>query len=280
MVFRRFLTFLLLVATFPLAGVTSMAQAQGAPQGKIREFLEVTGFDVAITAIQQGAMAGPALAGSTADQFGRNWVSLAEQVFAPDDMVSDAVDMISAVMPEGLLDHGIAFYGSDLGQRIVLVENESHMEEDETKQAEGEALVTSLVGENSPRIDVFRAMSQSIGSVDVAIRSIVEIQVRYLMAASAAGASDLQIDEVDLRAMLMEQQAEMRKNIEANSLVSNAYAYRDLTDQELVDYLSALQDPQMKQIYEILNAVQYEIMADRYETLAAKLGGLQPETEL
>lgn len=275
MVFRRIFSLLLLV----WMGATG-AFAQGATPEKIRDFLEVTGFDVAIAAIQQGAMAGPALTGEAPDQFGREWVRLAEEVFQPEEMVEDAVDMIGAVMPEALLDHGIAFYGSKLGQHVVEIENETHMEDDALKQAEGERLITELMQSDSPRVDVFRAMSTAIGSVDVAIRSIVEIQVRYLMAAAAAGASDLDLEEEDLRGMLMSQSDEMRRNIELNGLVSNAYAYRELSDDELIDYLSALQDPEMKQVYEILNAVQYEIMADRYEKLASRLAGLQPQTDL
>lgn len=275
MVFRRIFTVLVLyVLSF------GVGLAQGAEPQKIREFLKVTGFDVAIESIQQGAMAGPALTGEAADQFGREWQRLAKDVFAPDGMVEDAVEMIGAVMPEALLEHGIAFYGSALGQHIVEVENASHMENDDVKQSEGEQLVRDLLAQNSPRLDVFHAMSLAIGSVDVAIRSIVEIQVRYLMAAVAAGASDVEMSEDDLRGMLMSQADEMRTNIEENGLISNAYAYRDLTDEELIDYLSALQDPQMKQVYEILNAVQYEIMADRYEKLAGRLAGLQPETAL
>ncbi len=275
MVLRHIFGFLVLVWS-----VSGLASAQGAEPEKIRNFLTVTGFDVAIASIQQGAMMGPALTGEAPDQFGREWVRLAETVFEPKQMVDDAVEMIGAVMPVALLDHGVAFYGSDLGQHIVAIENETHMEDDDTKQAAGEKLVMQLIDEGSPRMDVFRAMSLAIGSVDVAIRSIVEIQVRYLMAAAAAGATDIEMDEADLRAMLMSQQDEMRRNIEVNGVVANAYAYRALTDQELIDYLSALQDPNMKQVYEVLNAVQYEIMADRYEKLASELAGLAPETDL
>jgi hypothetical protein len=36
----------------------------------------------------------------------------------------------------------------------------------------------------------------------------------------------------------------------------------------------------MGQVYEILNAVQFEIMANRYETMASRLDELAPETEL
>ncbi|WP_298571000.1 DUF2059 domain-containing protein [uncultured Aliiroseovarius sp.] len=260
--------------------VWTVSGAQAAEDGKIREFLKVTGFDVAIASIQLGAMAGPALTGEDPEVFGKQWTMLAEEIFDPDEMIDDAVEMLAAVMPDPLLDHGVDFYGSDLGQRVVAVENESHMADDEKKYAEGETLAGKLIDEGSIRVDLFRAMSDAIGSTETAIRSIVEIQVRYLMAAVAAGASDFDISEEDLRLMLMEQAGQMREGIEVNTLISNAYAYRDLTDSELIDYLSALQDPQMGQVYEILNAVQYQIMADRYEALASRLADLSPEQEL
>lgn len=268
------------VFAFVLMALGMVSTSQAADEKDIREFLEVTGFDVAIASIQQGAMAGPALTGEDPDVFGRQWTKLAEEIFNPDEMVSEAVEMIGAIMPDDLLAHGAAFYGSTLGQRLVEVENESHMADDAEKYAEGEKITADLLDQDSIRIQVFREMGNAIGSTDTAIRSIVEIQVRYLMAAVAAGVSDFNISEEDLRLMLMEQSGEMRRNIEVNTLVANAYAYRDLSDEELIDYLSALQNPKMGQVYEILNAVQYQIMADRYETLATRLAELQPEQEL
>ncbi|MCI2393652.1 DUF2059 domain-containing protein [Aliiroseovarius sediminis] len=259
-------------------GLASVAQAS--ERKDIRDFLEVTGFDVAIASMQQGAVAGPALTGEDPNVFGRQWIKLAEEIFEPDEMISEAVEMLDAVMPEELLKHGADFYGSPLGQRLVKVENESHMADDKEKFEEGERIVETLLDEDSIRIQIFREMGNAIGSTETAIKSIVEIQVRYLMAAMAAGVSDFEIGEEDLRLMLMEQSGQMRQNIEVNTLVANAYAYRNLSDEDLIDYLAALQDPKMGQVYEILNAVQYQIMADRYETLASRLAELSPEQEL
>ncbi len=36
----------------------------------------------------------------------------------------------------------------------------------------------------------------------------------------------------------------------------------------------------MKLVYELMNAVQYEIMANRFEKLAARMAELHPGTEL
>lgn len=261
--------------------VLSMAISAWADEDtEIRAFLEVTGFDVAIASIQQGAINGPALTGEDPGQFGRQWQTLAQEVFNPDEMVDEAVAMIAAIMPSDLLAHGADFYGSSLGQRLVAVENESHVADDDARYGEGEELVRALLEDQSIRVSLFREMSKAIGSTETAIRSIVEIQVRYLMAANAAGANDFDISEEDLRLMLMEQAGQMRQSIEVNSLISNAYTYQSLSDEDLIDYLSALQDPRMGQVYEILNAIQYEIMASRYETLASRLDELTPEQEL
>lgn len=261
--------------------VLSMAISAWADEDtEIRAFLEVTGFDVAIASIQQGAINGPALTGEDPGQFGRQWQTLAQEVFNPDEMVDEAVAMIAAIMPSDLLAHGADFYGSSLGQRLVAVENESHVADDDARYGEGEELVRVLLEDQSIRVSLFREMSKAIGSTETAIRSIVEIQVRYLMAANAAGANDFDISEEDLRLMLMEQAGQMRQSIEVNSLISNAYTYQSLSDEDLIDYLSALQDPRMGQVYEILNAIQYEIMASRYETLASRLDELTPEQEL
>lgn len=268
------------MASFAAAIIVTASGAFASDEDQIRSFLKITGFDVAIESIQLGAMAGPGMTGEDPEVFGRQWQELARDVFEPDAMVEDAIEMLAAVLPQDVLDHGMAFYESPLGQRLVEVENESHMTDDDVKYTEGAEIVAELVASGDLRVQLYKAMGDAIGSTDTAIRSLIEIQVRYLMAAMAAGASDLQLDEDDLRGILLSQSEIMREGIEENSLVANAYAYRTVDEADLIDYLAALQDPRMGQVYEILNAVQFEIMANRYETMASRLDELAPETEL
>ncbi len=63
-------------------------------------------------------------------------------------------------------------------------------------------------------------------------------------------------------------------------MLGTAYAYRDFSDADVRAYREALEDPQMRQVYELLNAIQFEVMAERYEVLAAELAGLTPEQEI
>ena len=45
-------------------------------------------------------------------------------------------------------------------------------------------------------------------------------------------------------------------------------------------YAEALEHPKMRKVYELMNAVQYEIMANRFEAVAARLADMQPSQDL
>lgn len=280
MILERSARALRLTFTALLLLVAASLAVQGAERDKMRAFLEVTGFDKAIESLQDGAVAGPGLAGDAPDAFGSQWVRLAREIFDKPAMIEQTLDMMEAVMPEALIDHGAAFYASDLGQRLVAAENASIAVPDEEKFAEAEQIVADLLARDPGRIELFREMSDAIGGVEQSVRSAIEIQVRYLMAAMAAGSSDIDMSEADLRGLLESQADEIRRNVELYAILNAAYTYRDFSDDDLRAYVDALEDPQMQQVYEVLNAIQFEIMADRYEKLAAALAGLAPQTDI
>lgn len=253
--------------------------AQAAEREDYRRFLEVTGFDVAITSMQQGAMAGPGIAGDAPDAFGQQYVALAEKVFDPDLMLDRAIEMMAAVMPDALLAHGEAFYGSDLGRRLVAAENESHVTDDDIRYAEGETIAAALAEGSPERLDDYRAMMEAIGGVEASVRAVIEVQYRYLLAAMAAGSVEFDFSPDELRALLEEQIPEISQNIAAFSMLGAAYTYRDFSDADMRAYREALEKEPMRQVYEILNAIQFQVMAERYEALAAELAGLTPEQE-
>ena len=272
---------LTLVLSLTLAGLLGLAgPARAAERDVYRAFLETTGFDVAIIALQQEAMSGPGMSGQEADEFGSQYVALAEEVFDPDQMIDRAIDMMAAVMPDEIVEHGAAFYASDLGQRLVAVENASHMAPLDERRGMGETIVAELAETNPERLEDYQAMMDAIGGVDASVRAIVEVQIRYLLAAMASGTLDLEFSEAELRAIMAEQEPAMKSEIARNSIIGAAYTYRDLSDEDVRAYRAALEEPLMKQVYEALNAIQYQVMAERYEVLAGKLAGLAPQMDL
>jgi hypothetical protein len=256
------------------------AKTEAADRDQVKAFLEITGFDVALDSIAQSASDAPKILGADAGDFGLAWESLTAEVFDTQKMRDTALDILEQTLSDEALFFAAEFYASDLGQRLVTVENASHMSEDGGTLEAGERIVSKLVEEGDPRVALYRDMNVAIGGTETALRAVQEIQFRFLMAASAAGVIEMRIDADGLRALMKAQEGEMRREMAASSLAQSAYIYRDFTIEEVEAYVEALEHPLMQEVYELLNAIQYEIQANRFEELAHRMSDLQPVQEL
>ncbi|TCL09463.1 uncharacterized protein DUF2059 [Shimia isoporae] len=258
----------------------SAVQTRAADRDKVAAFLQVTGFDVAIDSIALSAGSAPLMLGLEEDAFGLEWKLLAEKVFDIELMQERATDILEATLSDEVLAHGAAFYASDLGQRLVEVENASHLADDEEKAAEGERLLEVGGEEAEERIALFKRMNHAIDPKDIGMQAVTEIQVRFILAATYAGVVELRTDEDGLRATLRENAEEFAEEREMNSLRNAAYTYQSFSLDELTAYTEALEDPMMMQLYELMNAVHFEVMSNRFEALAIAMGQIQPQQEL
>ena len=254
--------------------------AKAADRTKIAQFMAVTGFDVALESMRLSARDAPTMLGLDADDFGLSWSRLADRIFEPEALKNDALEILDNALTDDVLAHASQFYGSKLGQRLVTAENESHGLEFEDREAEGARLAQALSARGSPQPQYYLDMAESIGYVGATIKAYREVQVRFLMAASLAGLIDQRFDEVDLRAMLAQQDDEVRRAMAENLIVANAFTYRDFTDSEIEIYRDALAMPQMMEVYELMNAIHFTIMADRFERMALEMVNLTPTQEL
>ena len=265
-----------------LAGLAlSPAAGEAEENDRLEAFLEVTGFDVALESIRLTASTAPGMIGLDANDFGAQWTTLVDEVFDTGLMHDMAIDILSETLDDDLLTHAVDFYASDLGQRLVVVENASHMKEDEDLKSEsGQAIVAGLLRIGSPRLEELKRLNAATGSEDASIHAIQEVQVRFLMAAAAAGVIELSMDEEDLRESLKRQEGEMRRSMQISGLAASAYTYQSFSDDEITAYADALENPKMQKVYALMNAVQFEIMADRYEAMAEGMRNLRPSQEL
>lgn len=251
-----------------------------ADRDKIKAFMEVTGFDVSLESMRVSASDAPAMLGLDSADFGRSWKLTADEVFSPESLKEDALDILKQALRDEVLTHASEFYASELGRRLVAAENLSHFEDPDKKKQQGETLVAQLLERASPQPQYFRDMAKDIGAVDSGIRSFREVQVRFIMAAMGSGLIQRRLDEPDLRSMLAQEDASIKKLMLENIVTANAYTYRDFTDVEVAQYRDALATDEMKEVYELMNAIHFAIMADRYERLAVKMVKLHPLQEL
>jgi uncharacterized protein DUF2059 len=280
MAFPRLIPPLAFVAALIVATVTALS-AQAADRARLEAFLNVTGFDIALESIKLSAASAPEMLGLDTDAFGDDWTRLADDIFETETLHGMALDILEQTLSDDLLAHAAEFYASDLGQRLVVAENASHMmEDDATKTAQGEAIVAQLVADGSDRLNSLNRMNAAVDTAGNGVRALQEIQLRFLIAAEAAGVIELRMDIEDLRGMMQQQEGELRRAMQSSGLSGAAYTYREFSDADVLAYAKALEHPDMKLVYELMNAVQYEIMANRFEKLASRMAELHPGTEL
>ncbi|MEX3315372.1 DUF2059 domain-containing protein [Sulfitobacter sp. PS-8MA] len=273
-----FVPALALTLAFVLAATLPLRAAE---RGALERFLEVTGFDVALESIRLSADSAPEMLGLEADDFGSEWSRLVGEVFDTELMHDMALDILSETLSDDLLTHAADFYASDLGQRLVAVENKAHMTEDDGLKTEsGAEIIAGLQRIGSPRVEILQRLNVASDVEGISVRAIQEVQIRFLLAAAGAGVIELQMEEPDLRAAMAAQAEQMGEQIAANALASAAYTYQAFSDDELRAYAEALEHPKMQKVYTLMNAVQYEIMANRFETIATRLSAMQPSQDL
>lgn len=260
--------------------VLTAAAVQAADRDRVRAFLNVTGFDVALESIKLSAADAPAMLGVNAQDFGASWTRLAHEVFDVELMKEMGVEILEDALSDEALAHAAEFYATDLGQRLVEAENESHLADRDEKRELGEALIERLKEEEPERVAILDRMMKAIGSAESTWKASNEIQIRFLMAAADAGIVTLKTDEEGMRAMQEERKEEGLESIRQGGLRGSALTYRDFSNEELETYAEALEDPLMQEVYDLMNAVQFEVMANRFEVVASRMRGLDPGQEL
>ncbi len=269
-----------IVLVFSLVNVVSPFPAQAAERAQVEAFLEVTGFDVALDSIAMSATLAPQMLGLDEGDFGGQWTALAKTTFDTVVMRARAIDILEATLDAELLAHAAEFYASELGQKLVEAENFAHLQHDDVKYSTGAKLLAEMKVRNDPKISLFRRMSEAIDPEKIGIQAMIEIQVRFILAASYAGVISLRVDEKGLRAALAEDAEKVVREAEINALQNNAFTYQDFSLTDLMIYTKALEDPRMMTVYELMNAVHFEVMSNRFEALAVRLGKMQPAQEL
>ena len=188
------LTLVALVMILPDAG-------RPAERGQVEAFLKTTGFDVALDSIALSAGDAPRMLGIDAGAFGSEWTRLTKEVFDTGTMREMALDVLEKALDPADLAHAVAFYASDLGQRLVAAENASHMmEDDAAKQEEGRRLVAEMVRTGSGRLELLKRIKKQPPPLPVCMMTAYG-SPQYEQAAVAQGCEGYLTKPIDFKAL-------------------------------------------------------------------------------
>lgn len=255
---------------------------RAATREEAQDFLRVTGFDVALDGIALSAEDGPAMLGIDDPGFQGLWNVMAKKVFTSDEMQNIALSMLQETLTEDEMTVARDFYGSDLGQRLVKVEDMSHMDTDPDRGDKAKAVLNELLEQKDvDRVAALERLVTALDDTGDGAKAMAEVQSRFMIAARNAGVIELRVGDDELRDMIAKQFRDLQDSDGTQRAVANAaFTYKDFTVEEIEAYADALEAPGMQKVYELMNAVQYEVMANRFEAAAGLLSGAQIGEEL
>lgn len=130
-----------------------------------------------------------------------------------------------------------AFFGADLGQRILTLEVEARRSlMDQAVEDAAKALVEDMMAEASPRFDGLQAFSDANDLIEMNISGALNSNLAFFQGMAEVGGPDPDMTQEDMLMTVWEQEPEIRAETETWIYPYLSLAYGPLSDEELAAY--------------------------------------------
>ena len=163
--------------------------------------------------------------------------ALAERHFNGDALTEDIFNRMLGKVSEAHLDEVIAFYRSDVGQRMVRLEVASAAPGEAKRiQTEGPELYQRAAENDPERVEFYDRIAESIRLED--LMTAMTMNMSYAMISGMAGSDALPqaLTDEQIIAIVNAQSGEMREYVRAFVHGMFAYTYRDASKEDLAAY--------------------------------------------
>jgi len=200
---------------------------------------------------------------------GNEWASMVGDIHDPDRIWDTFVPLLEVELAGRDLGPMLAFWGSDLGQRIVRLElsaRQAFMDKD-IEQA-SRAQFRQMVQDNSPRVAMLRDFVKAGDLVEQNLSSALNASFAFSLGLVQAGAFQRDITEEDILRSTWANEAETRKDIREWLFAFLALAYRPLSDADLQAYIEYSNTKSGR----ILNTAQFTAYTHVFKRVSKALG--------
>lgn len=243
-------------------------QAAAVEAAKMRQLLALMGFDVAVAATAPGLKsAKQGIAGRT-PAFDDIWDRTVDQLFAPEILFNAQAEAVAPIMDETEWQTLMAYFTEGLGARVTEMENAAQRPAGQAeKDALGDRLVDRLKTENPERIAQIEELLTALSAEEQTLAHAMNMSYAMILGLASTGQIPALGEKLILE-MLQAQAPAMRANIRASAFRSNAYIYRDLSNEEMAEYIAFLSADPARKLYAALHTQSAILMP----ALVRKLG--------
>lgn len=251
-------------ATVPAYAVTpALAPIEAVESMTVEELMTATALDQIFNTFAETIASSPEAQGVPVPaNFLRAWKQTANEVFQPDQMHGALATELGEKFSEGELAELATFFRSEFGIGITAIENDVQQLSAEDQLAardEGISLIEDM-DEQSRRGGQLDEIMKLV-SAEVA-RSMLGQAMRAMLMSSAVsgGAGDIEVPWDEIDAQLEQILPGLEAEITLTQRAIMAYAYKDLTDDELEQYLQFLRTGVSQKFYAVLGLSVGRIM--------------------
>lgn len=251
-------------ATVPAYAVTPvLAPIQATETMTVEELMTATALDQLFTSFAETIATSPESQGVPVPaNFLRAWKQTAFEVFQPDDMHGALATAFEDKLSEPELAELASFFHADFGKRITALENAVQLLSTEDQLAardEGISLLEDM-SDDSRRTAQFDEIVKLV-SADVSRAMLGQAMRAMLMSMAVSGAAgDIEVPWEEIDAQLEQILPGLEAEITMTQRAIMAYAYKDLSDDELEQYLGFLRTGVSQKFYAVLGLSVGRIM--------------------
>lgn len=193
----------------------------------------------------------------------------AEGAFDADRMEKAIEARMSGQLQPAELSDLATFFASPLGKRVTALEIQaSDPQAVERRKTEAPAIVAGLQSNDPARLALYRKIMDDVSAVD--INEAVAMNMGYAMVSGMLAAAGQPLSDQQIMALVQKQAGNFREKAEKEIVEGTAFAYRDLSLDDLGLYEAFLASPAGSRYYDRMQTALGAVMTDEARSLGQR----------
>jgi len=236
---KRFQQLIYLIILMVFANISNATPVK---EQTLHQLLMLSGIEAQMQDLSKGIKAGVMASSGGSGKFSGGYEKLFNQLVEPDAIYAGVIAEVSQVLTEAEGEFLIAWYESNLGNRLARAEEFASSPEG---MAEMQVMSEKIVADVS-RMEMASRLAEASGVIDKGMKTQNSIMLAIQVAASKLLSPNEPIVIETLRQALNEQQPRIALYVEQSILTGLAYTFRDFNEDELSAYIEMLKQPAMQ----------------------------------
>lgn len=241
----------LLTAPFAMAAEPSRGAAM----------LQLLGFDTAIRSFVDKVKSTDPGIDTDDPEFDAARAEIADRIFQPDLLFQAIAAHVDDKFDDAEYDALEAYFSQGVGLRVTEAEKYAQAPENQAERAaETPGIIEDLLENNRERLDQIERMIEAMDVVGSG--TAMAMNLGYAMISGMAGTGKLPggLTDDEILRMLNNRRDQIEAEVFNGAVLSTAYTYRNISNEDMADYLAFLESDLGRKLYSVIESAQVDVL--------------------